>query len=74
MIRIYAFIIGGVLFATLLVTAYHTIKQMGRVEERIEQAETVRRKLNNATIADDVNSRCLADPSCRLSNDGFRRD
>lgn len=53
---------------------YHAIKDMGRQEERLERAATIQRKLDNATIADDANTRCLADPACRLSDDGFRRD
>lgn len=53
---------------------YHAIKDTGRQEERLERAAAIQRKLDNATIADDANSRCLADAQCRLSDDGYRRD
>lgn len=66
----------GVAIAGIAVLAfvYHAVKDMGRQEERLERAAAIQRKLDNATIADDANTRCLADPACRLSNDGFRRD
>lgn len=73
MIRLYAFIALGIIVCLMLGTAYVSIKHAGRAEERAEQAETVRRKLNDATIADTAVTRCLADPACRLSDDGFKR-
>ena len=73
MIRVYAFIAMGVAACLVLATVYVSVKQAGRAEERAEQAETVRRKLNDATIADTAVTRCLADPACRLSDDGFKR-
>lgn len=57
-----------------LAFAYHAIKDAGRQQERVERAAAIQRKLDNATIADDAHNRCLADPSCRLSDDGYRRD
>lgn len=63
-----------VVIAVLLGVAYHTVKDMGRQEERVERAAEVRKRLNDATLADTAATRCLADASCRLSNDGFRRD
>jgi predicted metal-dependent HD superfamily phosphohydrolase len=53
---------------------FAAVKDLGRQQERAERAAVVQRKLNNATIADDANTRCLADPHCRLSDDGYRRD
>ncbi len=73
MIRIYAFIAMGVAACLVIATAYVTIKASGRAEERAAQAEVVRRKLNDASIADTDVTRCLADPTCRLSDDGFKR-
>jgi predicted metal-dependent HD superfamily phosphohydrolase len=58
----------------LVVWIFVAVKDLGRQEERAERAAVVQRKLNNATIADDANTRCLADPRCRLSDDGYRRD
>lgn len=63
-----------VVIAVLLGVAYHAVKDMGRQEERVERAAEVRKRLNDATLADTAATRCLADASCRLSNDGFRRD
>ncbi len=57
-----------------LAFVYHAVKDMGRQEERLERAAAIQRKLDNATIADDANTRCLADVRCRLRSDGFRRD
>lgn len=53
---------------------FGAVKDLGRQEERAERAAVVQRKLENATIADDAATRCLADPGCRLSDDGYRRD
>lgn len=53
---------------------FAAVKDLGRQEERADRAAVVQRKLENATIADDASTRCLADPRCRLSDDGFRRD
>lgn len=53
---------------------YAVVKDMGRQEERLERAAAVRKRLNDATLADSAATRCLADAKCRLSNDGFRRD
>lgn len=63
-----------VVVAILLGVAYHTVKDMGRQQERTERAAAVRKRLNDATLADSAATRCLADASCRLSDDGFRRD
>jgi len=48
--------------------------EQGRAAERAAIAEATKRKLNDATIADDAHNRCVADPKCRVSNDGYRRD
>lgn len=53
---------------------YAVVKDMGRQEERVERAAAVRKRLNDASLADSAATRCLADAKCRLSNDGFRRD
>lgn len=67
--------IGLFLFGLVLVgLAFHTVKDLGKQEERAERAREVKRRLDNATIADDAATRCLADPRCRLQSDGFRRD
>jgi len=66
--------VGVVAVAAALFVAYHSVKDMGRQQERVERAEAVRKRLNDATLADTAATRCLADPACRLSNDGFRRD
>ena len=74
MIGIYiriAAIVAGIMALALV---YHTVKNMGRHEERLERAAEARRKLNDATLADTAVTRCLADPACRLRDDGFRRD
>lgn len=73
MTRIYAFIALGVAACLAIGVAFVAVKKAGRDAERAEQAETVRRKLNDATIADTAVTRCLADPACRLSDDGFKR-
>lgn len=65
---------GVIAVAVGLSVAYHIVKDMGRQEERVERAAEIRKRLNDATLADSAATRCLADPSCRLSNDGFRRD
>lgn len=65
---------GVIAVVILLGVAYHAVKDMGRQEERLERAAAVRKKLGDATLADSAATRCLADPACRLSNDGFRRD
>lgn len=65
----------GLAVAMLAAISYigHSIYQAGKDSARAEQAETVKRKLNDATIADTDVTRCLADPACRLSDDGFKR-
>lgn len=65
---------AAIAVAALLGVAYHSVKDMGRQQERVERAAEVRKRLNDATLADSAATRCLADPACRLSNDGFRRD
>lgn len=57
----------------LLGLAYYTVKDMGRQQERAASAEAVRKRLNDATLADTDATRCLADARCRLSDDGFKR-
>lgn len=74
MTGIYLRLGAAVAAIAMLAFVYHAVKDMGRQEERLERAAAIQRKLDNATIADDANTRCLADPKCRLSNDGFRRD
>jgi alpha-D-ribose 1-methylphosphonate 5-triphosphate synthase subunit PhnG len=67
--------LGGAAVALVAVVwIFAAVKDLGRQEERAERAAVVQRKLQNATIADDDNTRCLADPRCRLSDDGYRRD
>lgn len=73
MTRIYVFIALGVAACLAIGVSFVVVKKAGRDAERAEQAETVRRKLNDATIADTDVTRCLADPTCRLSDDGFKR-
>jgi hypothetical protein len=60
--------------AAIVIWVLAAVKDLGRQEERAERAAVVQRKLNNATLADDATTRCLADPRCRLSDDGYRRD
>lgn len=74
MIGIYIRIAAALAGAMALVFVFHAIKDMGRQEERLERAAEVRRKLNDATLADTAVTRCLADAACRLRDDGFRRD
>lgn len=74
MIGIYIRIAAAVAVAIVLGVAYHTVKDMGRQQERTERAAEVRKRLNDATLADSAVTRCLADASCRLQNDGYRRD
>lgn len=74
MIGIYIRIAAALAVAVFLGVAYHTVKDMGRRQERVERAEAVRKRLSDATIADSAATRCLADARCRLSDDGFRRD
>jgi hypothetical protein len=74
MIGVYIRIAVAVAVAIVLGVAYHTVKDMGRQQERVERAEAVRKRLNDASLADSAATRCLADAQCRLSDDGFRRD
>ncbi len=73
-----AYIIAGCLGAAVAVMGASVVYQLGRshggAEVREEIAKDTRKRLNNAQIADDAHNRCLADPACRVSNDGFRRD
>lgn len=39
-----------------------------------EEATIIRERTDAANRADDDARRCAADPACRLSNDGWRRD
>lgn len=66
-----AIFVAGLILVGLV---FHTVKDLGKQEERLERAREVKRRLDNATIADDAATRCLADPRCRLQSDGFRRD
>lgn len=68
----YALVAAGVLFA--LATSYEFGRSYGAASVRAQIAKEVREKLNAAQTADDATTRCLADPQCRLSNDGYRRD
>lgn len=74
MTRLCLYFAIGAAAVLALAGAWHQAKQSGRDAERAEQADIIARKLNDATMADDAHARCLADPACRLSNDGFRRD
>lgn len=74
MIRIYAFIGGAVALLLSYAVTYQIGKRAGENAFRAEQARVVERKLKDASIADDAHNRCLADPACRVSDDGFRRD
>jgi hypothetical protein len=40
----------------------------------VEEVRATTKRSTNANRADDAARRCAADPDCRLSNDGFRRD
>lgn len=74
MIGIYIRIAAAVAGVLALGFAFYAVNDMGRQEERLERAAEVRRKLNDATLADTAVTRCLADAACRLRDDGFRRD
>lgn len=74
MIGVYIRMAAVVAVVLALALVYQAVKNMGRQEERLERAAEVRRKLNDATLADTAVTRCLADAACRLSNDGYRRD
>ena len=74
MIVTYIRLAAAIAIVVMLGFAYHTVKDMGRQQERVERAAEVQKRLNDATLADTAATRCLADPACRLSNDGFRRD
>jgi len=65
--------------AALLIIAacwriHDAIWQAGYDARTAQAAAEVQRKLHDANLADDASRRCAADPACRLSNDGYRRD
>jgi hypothetical protein len=67
----------ALIFAAFLVacgTIYEVGRSHGGASVRADIAKEVRKKLNAAQTADDATTRCLADPQCRMSNDGYRRD
>jgi hypothetical protein len=73
-VRLALFAASAITVLSLLTWAFIAIKDAGRQEERVERAAEVRKRLNDATLADTATARCLADPTCRLSDDGYRRD
>lgn len=46
----------------------------GRAAVIAEQAKEAQRRDDNAKAADDDARKCAADPTCRLRDDGWRRD
>lgn len=74
MVRLVLLAISAAVSLGLLTWGYRAIKDAGRQEERLERAAEVRKRLNDATLADSAATRCLADAACRLSNDGYRID
>lgn len=73
MIRIYVIIAAIAAGFLVLGTIYQVGRSHGGDAVRAEIAKETRRRLNDATIADDVHNRCIADPACRLSDDGYKR-
>ncbi|MBX9760361.1 MAG: hypothetical protein K2Y29_16400 [Beijerinckiaceae bacterium] len=70
------FAIGG---AVLAVIAYHNVQvyrayYAGRDAVLAEQKAEAQRRSKNAQTADDAARDCARDPSCRLRDDGHRRD
>lgn len=47
---------------------------LGRKALLAEQAEEAKRRNADAQEADAAARKCAADPSCRMQDDGFRRD
>jgi hypothetical protein len=74
MIKIYAGIAAIVALGLAFAATYRIGYSHGAAGVRAEIAEQVQRRLKDAQIADDAATRCLADPQCRMSNDGYRRD
>lgn len=72
--KIYIIAAAAVAISLAVYGTFRLGARYGEANVRAEQAKIVTRKLNDASIADDAHNRCLADPTCRLSNDGFRRD
>lgn len=69
--------LGAIAIAGLIMGAgglYTKGRSDGRAIERAAIAEATARRLKDASAADDAHNRCLANPACRLSDDGFRRD
>ena len=69
----------SIAFALLALFAWHKIEvrsayKEGRAAILAEQAAEAKRRDDNAKAADDDSRKCAADPSCRLRDDGWRRD
>lgn len=65
---------AGLVILLLMGWLYQQGRRDGAAAVRAEIAAENARRLNDATRADDASRKCAADPVCRLSNDGFRRD
>ncbi|TXH19748.1 MAG: hypothetical protein E6R03_00090 [Hyphomicrobiaceae bacterium] len=74
MVKIYVALAAAVTLGLAFVATYQLGYSHGADGVRAKIAQEVREKLNAAQTADDTTTRCLADPTCRLSNDGLRRD
>ena len=74
MTKIYIAVAGLVVLGLAFAGTYKLGERNGKNSVRAEIAEEVKRRLSNAQMADDAHTRCLANPDCRLRNDGFRRD
>lgn len=69
----------SIAFALLALFAWHKIEvgkayREGRAAIIAEQAREAQRRDENAKTAEDDARQCAADPSCRLRDDGWRRD
>jgi hypothetical protein len=76
MIPFRLYIYGGVVAAILVVitAVYFKGRSDGYSSYEAAAAKQLKEKADAASTADDNARRCASDPSCRLSNDGFRRD
>lgn len=67
---------GAVLVALAAgaVTLNNRAYERGYASHQAEQAAQIQEKTNAANRADDLAVRCSLDPTCRLRDDGFRRE
>ena len=69
------FILAGILaLVSLLGTTYFIGRSDGKAVCVASSYSITLEKNNAASHADDAARRCAADPACRLSNDGYKRD